>query len=545
MGLCSTPEEKKPTNYVDMTRSFTLKSAQNIQNTKNIQNLPNQNVPYNENVPNNENNLQLELTLDNCSSGSRYYIIVEFLNTSDSFQTETVTCHGNIITFNKTYLCTYSFEIPQLMRITVFKNGQNIGSFTPYLGSIVGSPNSTFRVKVSPDKPEFIVISAKSIGDCKNLLIFNFMIKANKNVNFDDTKNKIYFMITSNYKKIYSSELISKYGQFKTTSIPKELLEPQFEVTFFNYRKEKIVSKLETPDSFTGQNNQVYLTLNVNNNDYYIYNNSQLSQQYSFIDYIKNGVQIALSIGIDFTRSNGVLNDPNSLHRIIPGNFNDYEQAISSCGLIMAFYDYDQLFPVYGFGAIIDNTNQVNNCFNINFQQNPEIHTIDNVIEEYHKCLRKINLWGPTYFSPIIKKEIELINRENNPLIYHVLMILTDGVIDDFKETIDAIIEASFLPFSLIIIGIGNADFTNMVILDGDNVPLISSNGVKRLRDVVQFVPFNKYRNNNEELTKQVLEEIPRQITEFYSMLKIYPNNLKNQTLRATALKNMNTIMYN
>ena len=205
-----------------------------------------------------------------------------------------------------------------------------------------------------------------------------------------------------------------------------------------------------------------------------------------------------------------MLNNPNSLHRIIPGNFNDYEQAISSCGLIMAFYDYDQLFPAYGFGAIIDNTNQVNNCFNINFQQNPEIHTIDNVIEEYHKCLRKINLWGPTYFSPIIKKEIELINRENNPLIYHVLMILTDGVIDDFKETIDAIIEASFLPFSLIIIGIGNADFTNMVILDGDNVPLISSNGVKRLRDVVQFVPFNKYRNSNEELTKQVLEEMRR-----------------------------------
>ena len=57
MGLCCPPEEKKPTNYVGMTRSFTLKSAQNIQNTKNIQNLPNQNVPYNENVPNNENNL--------------------------------------------------------------------------------------------------------------------------------------------------------------------------------------------------------------------------------------------------------------------------------------------------------------------------------------------------------------------------------------------------------------------------------------------------------------------------------------------------------
>ena len=544
MGICCPPEEKKPTNYVDMTRSFTLKNTQNAQNAPNIQSLPNQNTPYNENVPSNENNLKLELTLDNCTPGSKYYVVVEFLNTTDSFQTETVICHGNFITFNKTYLCTYSFEIPQLMRITVFKNDQNIGSFSPYLGSIVGSPNSTFRAKVSPDKPESIIISAKSIGDCKNLLIFNFMIKANKNVNFEDTKNKIYFMITSNnYKKVYSSELISKYGQFKTTSILKELLEPQFEVTFCNYRNEKIVTKSETPDTFTGQNNQVYLTLNVNNNDYYIYNNSQLSQEYSFIDYIKNGVQIALSIGIDFTRSNEI-NNPISLHRIIPGNFNDYEQAISSCGLIMAFYDYDQLFPVYGFGAIIDkNSKNANMCFNINFQQNPEIHTIDNVIEEYHKCLGKVFLYGPTYFSPIIKKEIELINRENNPLIYHVLMILTDGVIDDFNETIDAIIEASFLPFSLIIIGIGNADFTNMVILDGDKVPLISSNGVKRLRDVVQFVPFNKYRGNNEQLTKQVLEEIPRQVTEYYSMLKIYPNNLQNQKLRTTAMKNMNTII--
>ena len=66
------------------------------------------------------------------------------------------------------------------------------------------------------------------------------------------------------------------------------------------------------------------------------------------------------SIGIDFTRSNGEINNPNSLHRIIHGSFNDYEQAIKSCGFITAFYDYDQLFPVYGFGAIINDNNSKN-----------------------------------------------------------------------------------------------------------------------------------------------------------------------------------------
>lgn len=44
-------------------------------------------------------------------------------------------------------------------------------------------------------------------------------------------------------------------------------------------------------------------------------------------------------------------------------------------------------------------------------------------------------------------------------------MILTDGQITDMPQTCDAIVEAAFLPLSIIIIGIGSADFTNMNIL--------------------------------------------------------------------------------
>lgn len=36
------------------------------------------------------------------------------------------------------------------------------------------------------------------------------------------------------------------------------------------------------------------------------------------------------------------------------------------------------------------------------------------------------------------------------------------------KETINSLVNASALPLSVIIIGIGNADFKNMNILDGD-----------------------------------------------------------------------------
>ena len=72
-------------------------------------------------------------------------------------------------------------------------------------------------------------------------------------------------------------------------------------------------------------------------------------------------------------------------------------------------------------------------------------------------------------------------------------MILTDGLIDDIDYTINALVEASFLPISIIIIGIGKADFTNMNVLDADENPLINDKGVKAVRDLVQFVPFEKY----------------------------------------------------
>ena len=42
---------------------------------------------------------------------------------------------------------------------------------------------------------------------------------------------------------------------------------------------------------------------------------------------------------------------------------------------------------------------------------------------------------------------------------YQVLLIITDGAITDIQETKNEIVQASRLPMSIIIIGVGNADF--------------------------------------------------------------------------------------
>ena len=104
-------------------------------------------------------------------------------------------------------------------------------------------------------------------------------------------------------------------------------------------------------------------------------------------------------------------------------------------------------------------------------------------------------------------------------------MILTDGIIDDMNETIDSLVESSFLPISVIIICIGNADFSVMNKLDADDDPLYDKNERKADRDLVQFVPFINFQNDGQKLAEQVLEEVPRQIVEYYQHKKISPGD--------------------
>ena len=56
------------------------------------------------------------------------------------------------------------------------------------------------------------------------------------------------------------------------------------------------------------------------------------------------------------------------------------------------------------------------------------------------------------------------------------------------------IIEASELPMSIIIIGIGDADFADMDRLDADDALLSIGSRVAK-RDIVQFVPFREFKN--------------------------------------------------
>ena len=475
--------------------------------------------------------VKLEFSIEGLEIESKYQIQAQSLeNVNDTFLTETVKCQRNLITFNTCYICNYFFEREQSFQISLIKNSKVEGFVQISLGQILGSRGCWFKVPITGNTN--VVITAEGIINSNSYIVFSFKVINNFGVKFDKNKNRITYLITSNERKVYSSESISLYGVFQPSEIPVGLLEKGFTITFLNGNKQSLGMKNETIDNFIKQKGILYLTLNVDGKLLNIFNQSSIKKKYSFLDYIKKNVRIKLSIGIDYTSSNKTPEDPLSLH-YLGTNKNDYEQAIESCGIIISYYDYNQLFPVYGFGAIPNFSNDVNFCFNVNLKNKPEIYTIDNVLKCYRNSFNYLKLASPTKFCPLIKKVIGNIKNENNPLKYHILLILTCGVIEDMQETIDALVDASLLPLSVIIIGIGNDDFSKMVDLDGDINPLVNSKGKKRERDIVQFVPFNKYKSNPTELAAQVLEEVPRQIVDYYTMKNIYPDQLESANINS------------
>lgn len=102
---------------------------------------------------------------------------------------------------------------------------------------------------------------------------------------------------------------------------------------------------------------------------------------------------------------------------------------------------------------------------------------------------------APDMFTTLYNKSVNI--PDNSPFLcqlYHILLILTDGVVTDMADTREAIVRASYQPMSIIIVGVGNADFTDMQILDGDDGVLRSPKGEPVLRDIVQFVPFRDFK---------------------------------------------------
>ncbi|ORX45376.1 Copine-domain-containing protein [Piromyces finnis] len=263
----------------------------------------------------------------------------------------------------------------------------------------------------------------------------------------------------------------------------------------------------------------------------------EIGEGFSFSTFPLHGTEIAVVFAIDFTSSNGTPHEEDSLHKIVDlsdlsdyNSLNHYQKAITSIGQVLEVYDSNKEFGVYGYGAQFGDDDTMNFEYPLTGDdKNPNVNGIQGVLNAYYKTLENCRLGFPTNFAPIINKITRMVKNTGvekikNELVlkqYTILTIITDGDISDMKETIVAIREASEYPISIIIVGVGDNDFSNMEQLDGDNIQ-ISGQG-KKIRDIVQFVPLNKYIDNPQLLASETLAEVPLQFFEYVSENKCVP----------------------
>uniref|UniRef100_A0A6I8SQF0 Copine VIII n=1 Tax=Xenopus tropicalis TaxID=8364 RepID=A0A6I8SQF0_XENTR len=423
--------------------------------------------------------------------------------------------------FVKKFIMDYFFEERQNLRFDLYDVDSKspnlakhdfLGQMFCTLGEIVGSQGSRLEKIVTgiPGKNcGIIIVTAEELSNCRDAVLMQFCANKLDKKDFFGKSDPFLVFYRSNEDgrtikvEVYDWDRDGSHdfiGEFTTSY--RELSRGQSQFNVYEVINPKKKGKKK---KYLNSGTVTLLSFLV-------------ETEVSFLDYIKGGTQINFTVAIDFTASNGNPAQPTSLHYMNPYQLNAYGMALKAVGEIIQDYDSDKMFPALGFGAKLPPDGRVCHEFALNGNpQNPYCNGIDGVMEAYYRSLKSVQLYGPTNFAPVINHVARYAASVKDSSQYFVLLIITDGVISDMAQTKEAIVNASKLPMSIIIVGVGPAEFDAMIELDGDEVRL-SSRGRYAERDIVQFVPFRDYidRSGNHvlsmaRLAKDVLAEIPDQ----------------------------------
>jgi hypothetical protein len=284
-----------------------------------------------------------------------------------------------------------------------------------------------------------------------------------------------------------------------------------------------------------------------------------LEHRVTFLDYLHAGLQMPLTCAIDFTASNrnGADGGGNLHARHAPADVaagrqrNDYQQVICAIAPILNSYSVTPVVEAFGFGAKLKGGAGANHQFVLsdvpgwpvfNAAASPAgVTGTAALLTAYDNAIASPNLklYGPTNFAPTLRRvRGEVAQRmaqlaqyrqggqmDDLQFVRHLpftlVLIITDGIITDLTATKDEIVRCSHLPISVVIVGVGRAQFHSMIELDADQHALTASNGEVARRDIVQFVSFNDFHNRADAeaaLARESLAELPQHVMEYMAM---------------------------
>jgi len=238
----------------------------------------------------------------------------------------------------------------------------------------------------------------------------------------------------------------------------------------------------------------------------------------SMLQYLSGGTSLNLMIGIDCSVANGERGSEKNLHNSADHWLNDYQAGIQKLGTITENFSRGKHSSLWGLGAEIKG--EYRDCYLIEERLCEGKKLLkaydDNIVNN-----PDFSLGEEASLNPLIEAAtFQTIKLSKKRPCYTVLAVFTAGDFFDLLETVDLICTAAEdAPISIVIIGVGNNDFSSVKKLCGDqNGKLRDSRGIPIAREIVTFVSFKEFGGNATEVIAEALKEIPEQFVEYHLM---------------------------
>jgi len=236
---------------------------------------------------------------------------------------------------------------------------------------------------------------------------------------------------------------------------------------------------------------------------YIIIRTATLIERLTFFGHLKAGLRINFSCAIDFASSNKTSRNIQSLHELSVSRKNQYQATMSSIGQAIEPYSDGRKFHAWGFAA------KYNGVLSYEFplkssDGSDELNGLRDLNNSYRNIVENIKPDMPIRIVPSTIQAIKLVKGKKDPNSYMVHTIMIDDIPVDLDEFMDLLYENQYEPISIVIVGIGEADFTKFEEKCSKGPIRFNTYGAPFEREFFVFLKFSSYGMDSTDLMTSV-----------------------------------------
>lgn len=229
----------------------------------------------------------------------------------------------------------------------------------------------------------------------------------------------------------------------------------------------------------------------------------------TFVEFLRAGLEIKVSYMIDATGSNGDWCNDDSLH-CLHGGETQYERGVKAVHKVLSAYDTDGKTPLGFFGGVHQGGSNTSHDY-----QAGEFADEEEFKKLYRDTIRTTRFSGPTYFHEFLQNAATVPVEKGT---YRVIVVFCDGAVHELGHTKQALRALSTKNVSVVIVGIGAANFGDMKDLDDQTDA--------GYRDLTDFVAQREHLTP-ESMRAALLVELPVHVEEFMKQNGYRPEDLR------------------